>query len=244
MARLPRCCVPGVPLHLIQRGNNRQVIFADDADFIYFRDCLLDAAHGEGLAIHGYVFMPNHLHLLATPAAEASAGRTLQSVGRRYVQHFNQRYRRTGTLWEGRYKSTVIDAEDYLFACMRYIELNPVRAGMVAHPRDYAWSSYRAHADGERDDLLTDHKLYRRLGSDAASRRAAYRLLFRAALGEELLAEIRDATNKGWALGNDRFRGQIEALGNRRAAPRKAGRPPNEAPDRIHRRLVLRCART
>jgi putative transposase len=172
--------------------------------------------------------MPNHVHLLATPAAEASAGRTLQSVGRRYVQYFNHRYGRTGTLWEGRYKSTVIDVEAYLLACGRYIELNPVRAGMVAHAREYRWSSYRAHADGERDDLLTDHKLYRRLGTDAPSRQAAYRLLFRAALGEALLTEIRTATNKGWALGNDRFRLQIEALGNRRAAPRKAGRPPSQ----------------
>lgn len=149
------------------------------------------------------------------------------------MQYFNHRYGRTGTLWEGRYKATVIDAEDYLFACMRYIELNPVRAGMVAHPRDHPWSSYRAHADGERDDLLTDHRLYRGLGRDAASRRAAYRQLFRGALGEALLTETRDATNKGWAPGNDRFRRQIEALGKRRAAPRKAGRPPTEAPDRI-----------
>jgi putative transposase len=154
------------------------------------------------------------------------------------VQYFNQRYRRTGTLWEGRYKSTVIDAEEYLFACSRYIELNLVRAGMVTHPRDYGWSSYRAHADGERDDLLTDHKLYRRLGADAASRQGAYRLLFRAALAEALLTEIREATNKGWAQSNDRFRGQIEALGNRRAAPRRPGRPPNEAPDRITGDLI------
>lgn len=225
MARLPRYFVPGVPLHLIQRGNNRQVIFADDEDFAYFRDCLIDAARREGLAIHAYVLMTNHVHLLATPGAETSAGRTLQSVGRRYVQYFNHRYARTGTLWEGRYKSTVIDAESYLVACSRYIELNPVRAGMVDHPRDYRWSSYRAHGDGERDDLLVDHPIYRRLAPNAESRRAAYRLLFRAALGEALLAEIRDATNKGWALGNDRFRAEIERLCDRPAAPRAPGRP-------------------
>jgi putative transposase len=233
MARLPRYFVPDVPLHLIQRGNDRQVIFAGDEDFGYFRDCLHDAAHREGLAIHAYIFMSNHVHLLATPAAAASAGRTLQSVGRRYVQYFNQRYRRTGTLWEGRYKATVIDAEDYLFACMRYIELNPVRAGMVAHPSDYRWSSYRAHAEGEGDGLLTDHRLYRCLGMDAESSRAAYRQIFRGELTEALLTEIREATNKGWALGGERFRREIEALGSRRASPGKVGRPANEAADQL-----------
>jgi putative transposase len=230
MARLPRYFIPGVPLHLIQRGNNRQVIFADDGDFAFFRDCLLDASHCEGLVIHAYVFMTNHVHLLATPASETSAGRTLQSVGRRYVQYFNHRYSRTGTLWEGRYKSTVIDADSYLLTCSRYIELNPVRAGMAAHPRDYPWSSYRAHAEGVDDDLVSDHPLYLRLGTDAEARRAAYRLLFHAALEETQLTEIRDATNKGWALGNDRFRAQIEALASRRASPRKPGRPPRETP--------------
>lgn len=228
MARLPRYFVPGMPLHLIQRGNNRQVIFADDEDFAFFRDCLLDASRREGLAIHAYAFMTNHVHLLATPASATSAGRTLQSVGRRYVQYFNHRYGRTGTLWEGRYKSTVIDADSYLLTCSLYIELNPVRAGMVAHPRDYRWSSYRAHADGEDNDLVSDHPLYLRMGSDAEACQTAYRLLFRAALGETLLSEIRDATNKGWALGNDRFRARIEALANRRASPRKPGRPPRE----------------
>jgi putative transposase len=233
MARLPRYFVPGVPLHLIQRGNNRQVIFADDEDFAFFRSCLLDASRREGLAIHAYVFMSNHVHLLATPASETSAGRTLQSVGRRYVQYFNHRYGRSGTLWEGRYRSTVIEAEAYLLACSRYIELNPVRAGMVPHPRDYRWSSYPAHADGLADDLVTDHPLQLALGADAAARQSTYRLLFRAALGEALLTEIREATHKGWALGNDRFRAEIEALAHRRAAPRKAGRPPKEAsPDR------------
>ena len=149
------------------------------------------------------------------------------------MQYFNQRYRRTSTLWDGRYKATVIDAEDYLFACMRYIELNSARAGMVAHPRDYRWSSYRAHAEGEGDGLLTDHRLFRCLGEDAESSRAAYRQLFRGALPEALLNELRDATNKGWALGNDRFRREIEALGSRRAGRGKAGRPPNEAADQL-----------
>lgn len=220
-------------MHLIQRGNNRQVIFADDDDSGYFHDCLIDVAHFEGLAIHAYIFTTNHVQLLATPAAEASAGRTRQSVGRRYVQHFNQRYRRTGTLWEGRHKATVIDAEDYFIGWIRYVELSPVRARLVAHPRDYRWTSYRAHADGERDDLLTDHRLYRRLGRDAAARHPAYRQFFRDALGEAMLTEIRDATNTGWALGNERFRRQIEALGNRRAAQRKAARPANDSADRL-----------
>lgn len=229
MARLPRYFAAGVPLHLIQRGNNRQVIFADNDDFACFRDWLIDAARREGLAVHAYVFMTNHVHLLATPSSAPAAGRTLQSVGRRYVQYFNRRYGRTGTLWEGRYKATVIDAESYLLACSRYIELNPVRAGMVAHPRDYRWSSYRVHADGSNDELITEHQIYRRLGATADARQAAYRMLFRAALGETLLNEIRDATNKGWALGNDRFRGEIARLAGRRAAPECRGRPTKTA---------------
>jgi putative transposase len=228
MARLPRYFVPGVPLHIIQRGNNRQVIFAEDEEFAFFRECLLDAAHREGLWVHAYVFMTNHVHLLATPNSETSAGRTLQSVGRRYVQYFNFRYGRTGTLWEGRYKSTVIDAEEYLLACCRYIELNPVRAGMVEHPRNYLWSSYHANADGESDELVTQHEVYSRLGSGASERQAAYRQLFRSALGETTVERIRGTANKGWALGNDRFREQIEALSGRRAAQKPKGRPRRE----------------
>ena len=164
MARLPRYVIPGQPQHIIQRGNNRQVIFAADADFQFFRDALIDAADNHGLAIHAYVWMTNHIHLLATPKEEDSISKVFQSVGRKYVQYFNYTYQRSGTLWEGRYRATVVDSERYLLTVMRYIELNPVRADMVAHPRDYAWSSYRRNADGEAGanaDWLTPHREYR-----------------------------------------------------------------------------------
>ncbi len=221
MARLPRYVIPGQPQHIIQRGNNRQVIFAAEADYQFFRDALVEAASQHALAIHAYVWMTNHIHLLATPELDHSISKVLQSVGRRYVQYFNFTYRRSGTLWEGRYRATVVDSERYLLTLMRYIELNPVRAGLVAHPRDYPWSSYRYHAHGESGlnaDWMRPHEEYLRLGRTAADRQGAYRQLFRAAVSGNDLREIRECTHKGWALGGERFRDQVEALGQRRAA--------------------------
>ncbi|MGH8807042.1 MAG: transposase [Noviherbaspirillum sp.] len=179
MARLPRYFVKGVPLHIILRGNNREPIFGNDEDCQFFKDALLDAAKRHELAIHAYVFMTNHIHILASPGTEDSVPKTMQSLGRRYVQYFNFRYKRSGTLWEGRYRATVVDAENYLFECMRYIELNPVRAGMVGHPRDYAWSSHQANGEGRADDLVTPHSLYRRLAKEEGERLANYRALFK-----------------------------------------------------------------
>lgn len=146
-------------------------------------------------------------------------------MGRRYVQYFNFHYRRTGTLWEGRYRATVVEAETYLFECMRYIELNPVRAGMVRHPRDYVWSSYRANAEGKTDELVSAHELYRRLARDEGGRRTAYRALVKPPMDATLLEEIRDCTNKGWALGGGRFQDKIERLAERRTRPLPKGRP-------------------
>ncbi len=225
MARLPRYFVKGQAQHIIQRGNNREPIFSNDPDYPFYYECLQEAAEQQGLAIHSYVLMTNHVHLLATPESAHSIGKTLQSLGRRYVQYFNYSYDRTGTLWEGRYKATLIDSERYLLTCMRYIELNPVRAVMVRHPLDYPWSSYAANARGEEDELITPHDLYRRLGRSRQTRQGAYRQLFRAALGNSELAAIRSATNTGWVLGNDRFRAKIERLSGRRAAPKPRGRP-------------------
>jgi len=169
--------------------------------------------------------MTNHVHLLVTPMAEDSIGRTLQSLGRRYVQYFNFSYGRTGTLWEGRYRATVIDAEAYLLRCSRYIELNPVRAGMVKSPAHYRWSSYRHNALGKDDALLSEHPLYKRLARTTAERQEGYRALFKHAVDQDELASIREATNKGWALGSDRFRLQVEAMAERRSAPKPRGRP-------------------
>lgn len=228
MARLPRYVIPGQPQHIIQRGNNRQAIFAAAADYPFFRDALVEAAAEHGLAVHAYAWMTNHVHLLATPERENTLGKVLQSVGRRYVQYFNRVYQRSGTLWEGRYRATVVDSERYLLTLMRYIELNPVRAGMVAAPQDYPWSSYRHNVmgrGGPNGDWLVHHEQYTRLGLDDASRRKAYRGLFTRALDESDLTAIRECTHKGWALGGDRFRGEIEALGKRRAGSKGVGRP-------------------
>jgi putative transposase len=173
MARLPRYVIPGQPQHIIQRGNNRQVIFGADADYQFFRDALVEAAEKNGLGVDAYVWMTNHVRLLATPEADGSISKTFQSVGRRYVQYFNYVYKRSGTLWEGRYRATVVDSERYLLTLMRYIELNPVRAGMVPLPQDYPWSSHRRNALGEggkNADWLQPHAEYVRLGRQDADR--------------------------------------------------------------------------
>jgi putative transposase len=172
--------------------------------------------------------MTNHVHLLVTPETESSLSKTLQSIGRRYVQYFNFTYGRTGTLWEGRYKSTLIDSERYLLTCMRYIDMNPVRADMVAHPGDYPWSSYRANAQGSVDVLIARHELYHRLGRTDDERQSAYRQLFRAQVSKADVDAIRDATNKGWALGDSRFSEKVEALTERRATPLPRGRPKRD----------------
>lgn len=223
MPRLPRYVLPGHPQHVIQRGNNRCPIFIAEEDYGCFRHHLCEACDRHDCRIHAYVLMTNHVHLLMTPNREDSLARVLQSVGRRYVQYFNTHYRRTGTLWEGRYKATVIDTDRYLLTCYRYLELNPVRAAMVNHPGDYPWSSYAANALGQTDPLVTPHGLYLELGSSPEQRQEAYRALFQAHIDNRTLTEIRQATQKGWALGNDRFKEEIERLLTRRTRPLPRG---------------------
>ena len=225
MARGGRYFLPGQPLHVIQRGNNRQAIFFDDGDPARYRDWLAEAAAAYGCAVHAYVLMTNHVHLLVTPETAESLPRAMQSLGRRYVRHVNFRHRRTGTLWEGRYRAAPIDSEAYFLACCRYIELNPVRAGMAAHPRDYPWSSWRAHAAGAADPLVSDHPLYRALGRSAAERQKEYRALFRPALDPEFVEALRGATNGGWALGGEAFKRKIAKALRRRVTPLPRGRP-------------------
>ena len=223
MARQPRFSLPGYVQHVIQRGNNRDVIFVDDSDYQVYRDRLEQACEQFGCAVHAYVFMTNHVHLLMTPQTSTAISQVMQSLGRVYVQYFNYRYRRTGTLWEGRFKATLIDSDRYLFACHRYIELNPVRAGMVRSPADYPWSSYGHNARGTPDTLVTTHAHYRALAATTEERCNVYQALFTDALSPETLQVIRDSTNKAWALGNDRFRDRIEALSARQAAPKARG---------------------
>ena len=224
MPRLPRFFAPGVPLHVIQRGNDRQAIFRDSGDRLAFIELLRRAVVRHGVSIHAFVLMTNHVHFLMTPSDRVAMSATMQSVGRVYVQRFNTRHRRTGTLWEGRYMAAAVEDERYLLTCMRYIELNPVRAGMVATPGQYEWSSFRANACGEPSDLVVPHRVFRALGRDAAERQSAYRELFRHALPEADLCVIRDATQHAWAMGGDDFRALIEATG-RRAARLPMGRP-------------------
>jgi putative transposase len=232
MARLGRYFLQDQPLHVIQRGNNRQAIFFRDEDYISYRAWLTEAAAEYGCIVHAYVLMTNHVHLLLTPRAAHSLPRTLQSLGRRYVRYVNAARGRSGTLWEGRYRAAPIDSEAHFLACCRYIELNPVRARLARRPRDYAWSSYRAHALGAADALVGDHPLYRALGRTAEDRRAAYRALFRTRLDPAFLDELREATNGGWALGSDRFKRQMAKALGRRVAKLPKGRPPKAKADK------------
>ena len=223
MARLPRFILPGQPQHIIQRGNNREPIFYDEADYRFYLEKLGAACEKHDCDLHAYVLMTNHVHLLITPHSETALAKVMQMLGRYYVQYFNYTYDRSGTLWEGRYKATLLDSEQYLLSCMRYIELNPIRADMVEHPRDYPWSSYHRNALGEENELLTPHGLYHKLGSSNEKRQAAYRLLFRHRLAERTLDELREATNKAWVLGDSRFKEKIESQLNRPVSPKKRG---------------------
>lgn len=197
MPRSLRVVRAGQPLHIIQRGNNRGTSFNDAHDALRYKGVLGQAAEQAGCAIHAYVFMSNHVHLLVTPQGDGSASRMMQMVGRRYVRYFNDRHARTGTLWEGRFRSMLIDSSNYFFACSRYIELNPVRAGIVIYPGAYRWSSFRYSTSGEADGLLTPHELFEALGSTGAERRTAYRAMFGSPLDEATIGAIRRATNTG-----------------------------------------------
>ena len=225
MGRLGRFFVPGQPQHVIQRGANRWAIFFRDADYRFYHRCLGEAAAAYGLAVHAYVLMLNHVHLVVTPADERSIAGTLQSLGRRYVGTINAQHQRSGTLWEGRHRATLIDGEAHLLACCRYVELNPVRAGMVKEPGRYALSSYHHNALGEADPLITEHSLYRALGADAEARGKAYCDLFHEPLDDGFLGDLRAATNAGWVLGDAAFQARIAAATGRRTTPGKRGRP-------------------
>ncbi|MBD3669276.1 MAG: transposase [Gammaproteobacteria bacterium] len=226
MARLPRICLPGIPLHIIQRGNNRQACFASEEDFAAYVYWLSEYSKKFEVDIHAWVLMTNHVHLLATPWSVNGMSSMMQSLGRSYVRYFNFTYQRTGTLWEGRYKSCVVDADNYLLTCMRYIELNPVRANMVKLPEEYRWSSYHANGLGKRIELCTPHDVYKALGVTKSNRTRAYRELFRYHLDSDDLAQVRKAVNQGMALGNERFKQEVERLSGRRVTPHQRGRKP------------------
>ena len=223
MARLPRFVIPDQPQHVILRGNNRAEIFCADADYNFYLEKLKLACIKHGCTVHAYVLMTNHVHLLITPHLEQSLGKAMQMLGRYYVQYYNYCYQRTGTLWEGRYKATLIDSESYLLTCMRYIELNPVRAGMVIDPADYPWSSYQCNALGQPNDLVVPHSEYLGLGATNEARQSNYQALFKHQLSENSITTIREATNKAWVLGSDRFKQRIQEQLDRRVDPKPRG---------------------
>lgn len=225
MPRKPRFYLPGVPVHVVQRGNSRQAVFFEDNDYLAYLTWLSEGAEKHGCLVHAYVLMTNHVHLLLTPATAQSISRTIQYVGRHYVTHVNAVYGRSGTLWEGRHKGCVIGGEDYLLACMCYIELNPVRAGMVKKPIDYRWSSYRANAAGWKDRVVVTHALYESLGASPTERQHAYRELFQQALDPGQVHDIRACVQTGTPLGNAHFRAQIEQTLNCRVGQTRRGRP-------------------
>ena len=225
MARLPRLTAPGFPHHIIQRGNNRQAIFMDAADFEFMLNLLAEQSKKSQVAVHAYVLMGNHFHLLATPETTQGLPLMMQAVGRSYVRYFNHRHGRTGTLWEGRYRSTIVQSERYLLACMAYIDLNPVRAGLVGQPVDYPWSSH-AHCLGLRTDrLITPHALFWALGNTPFAREAAYAALVQAGLGGRELEALTQSALTGWALGEADFIAALQARTERRVTKGRAGRP-------------------
>jgi putative transposase len=225
MARKPRFSLVGVSQHVIQRGNNREPCFHGTGDCQRYLGDLREAATRNHCRVHAYVLMTNHVHLLVTPMQEHGVSHLMQDIGRKYVRYVNRTYQRTGTLWEGRYKASLVDSDAYLLTCMRYIELNPVRARMVNHPGEYRWSSYAANAQGEANPLLTPHPVYTQLGTDSGTRQHAYRELFRHHMDNDLLHAIRTALNQELVLGREDFKDRIEQMTARRTRPGQNGRP-------------------
>ena len=228
MARLRRCCPVGIPQHAIQRGNNRRVCFTCDEDRAAYAHWLFEASTRYGVLIHAWVFMTNHIHLLATPTIEGGLSRLFQYIGRHYVRYFNRTYQQSGTLWEGRFKSCVVQEESYLLICHRYIELNPVRAKMVNDPAEYVWSSYQVNALGVASKLCSPHDLYLALGNSKQERLANYKSLFESRVDGDLLTEVRRALNTGLVLGTEKFRSEVEAISGQRLRHLKPGPKPTK----------------
>jgi putative transposase len=228
MARQPRLDLPHIPQHIVQRGNNRLPCFLDDSDRLRYLQLLRESLLHTGCHLHAYVLMDNHVHLLVTPPTTGAVTRLMQKLGRQYVSQFNTRHRRTGTLWEGRYKSCLVDRESYILHCYRYIDLNPVRARMTDDPANFPWSSAAAHSGLRSDPILTPHLAYTSLGTTEAERSNAYRALLREALSDDDLLAIRTYLQQQRALGHDGFKAMVEAKTRRFAGTRPAHRPPRK----------------
>lgn len=225
MPRRPRLFLPDCPVHVVQRGNNRGQVFFGPDDAKMYLEWLQEAAAEHGIAIHAYVLMANHIHLLVSPETTHALPRAMRHVNWRYSRYANNTQCRTGSLWEGRYRASLIEADEYLFACSRYIELNPVRAGLAKTPGAYRWSSYKANAEGKAEALVTPHQLYTNLAPTAAGRAQAYRSLFEGGLSAGALEAIRDAINGGWPMGDNNFKALVNRHAGRSIIQRKRGRP-------------------
>jgi putative transposase len=239
MPRRARLKLAGIPVHLIQRGNNRGACFFAEDDYQFYLDHLGEACKKFAVDLHAYVLMTNHVHLLMTPKTAEGPSQVMKHLCQRYVQYVNRTYRRSGTLWEGRFRSCLIGEEDYFLGCQRYIELNPVRADMVKHPGEYQWSSYGCNAQGSANALIRPHALYKRLGRSIQKRQAAYRDLFRYELDPGLVDEIRSATNGGYVLGTERFQKEIAEMLGRRTWRGSPGRPIKSKNDADQQELDL-----
>ncbi len=225
MPRKPRLFIPDMPQHVLMRGVDKQAVFFQPSDYSLYLEVLSAAARRYKCDIHAYVLMTNHVHLLVTPARPSTIPRIMQALGREYVQAINRLYGRTGTLWQGRYNPCLVQDDKYLLTCHRYIELNPVRAGMVQGPGEYPYSSYACNALGRDNPMLTPHPTYRALHSDNEKRLQTYRALFEEELSPAVLQKIRDATEACLVIGNDRFKDQVEKMLKRSVRHKKAGRP-------------------
>jgi REP-associated tyrosine transposase len=232
MPRLQRIRAPGYPQHIVQRGNNREDCFFAEADYATYLRWLDRAARAYGVVLHAYVLMPDHVHLLVTPTLEGGVSRVMQYLGRHYVQHINKTYDRSGTLWQRRYHASVVETEAYLLKLYRYIELHPVRSGLVQAPEDYRWSSAKSHLAATESLFVLDHELYMRLGDSNVARARAYGALMREPLEERALSQIRAAWRQGDVLGSDHFKDQIETQLGRRVRPARRGRKPKRPGER------------
>ena len=228
MARLPRYTIINQPQHIVLLSRDGQTIFFEDQDYQYFHDCLDAAAYNYRLMVHAYVLMPDHVHVLATPGNSDSVSRVVQSIGRNYVQYFNECYGGSGSLWEGRYRATVIDGKNHLLHVSRYIELNPVRNGLVDKPKEYPWSSYAHNALGQADEMISAAREYQQLDDSSSARSKAYRKLCQQKMDPQQVQEITESALKGWVLGDSRFARKIEKLSGRRATQLPRGRPRKE----------------
>ena len=225
MPRRPRLEMPGMPLHVTHRGVNRAAVFLDEEDFALYRRCLGESLADHGIALHAYVLMTNHVHLLVTPPERGCLSTAMSRLGQRYVPAFNRKYGRTGTLWEGRFKSCLVDSERYLHVVHRYIELNPVRAAMVAAPEDYRWSSVHASLGEAADSIVTPHPDFLRSGANREQRGASHQQWLYEGINVDDLQNIRAHLQQERALGSPRFQAMVEKALHRPVTLRARGRP-------------------